>query len=74
MNVSDHRQMMARYRELMETGQIAFTTFHQSMDYEDFIEGLRPEIRNGQVIYEIRDGIFKRVCAVARKILRRSSS
>lgn len=67
MNVSDHRQMMARYRELMETGQIAFTTFHQSMDYEDFIEGLRPEIRNGQVIYEIRDGIFKRVCAVARK-------
>ena len=67
MNVSDHRQIMERYNELLSNKQIAFSTFHQSMDYEDFIEGLRPKVLNEQVIYEIHDGIFKRICNVAER-------
>lgn len=31
-----------RYDHYVETGQIVFSTFHQSMSYEDFIEGIKP--------------------------------
>ena len=30
------------YDKLVDSGQIVFTTFHQSMSYEDFIEGIKP--------------------------------
>jgi len=46
-------------------GQIVFTTFHQSMSYEDFVEGIKPETIDQQVTYKIEDGIFKRLCAKA---------
>jgi len=53
-----------------ETGQIAFTTFHQSMSYEDFIEGIKPvdpKKNNNLLLYEIVPGIFKKLCDLARK-------
>ncbi|MCB9240649.1 MAG: AAA family ATPase [Flavobacteriales bacterium] len=47
-----------------------FTTFHQSFTYEDFIEGIKPvmdlEQGDGEIRYEIRDGIFKEICIEAR--------
>jgi len=43
-----------------------FITFHQSYSYEDFIEGFRPKVdENGNIKYEIEDGIFKKVCILA---------
>jgi 5-methylcytosine-specific restriction protein B len=48
-------------------------TFHQSYSYEDFVEGIRPiladvdEDASGAVNYEIRPGIFKRICEKATK-------
>jgi len=54
------------YEELIEAGQIVFTTFHQSLSYEDFIEGIKPEItEGGNVTYEVKDGIFKQLCSQA---------
>lgn len=47
-------------------GHIAFTTFHQSFTYEDFIEGIFPSIKDGSVVYELRSGIFKSLCDEAR--------
>ncbi|TVQ28519.1 MAG: hypothetical protein EA370_16460 [Wenzhouxiangella sp.] len=43
-------------------------TFHQSYSYEDFIEGIRPQAsENGQISYEVRDGLFKSFCKRARQ-------
>ena len=50
--------MIKIYNDLSQKGQIAFSTFHQTMDYDDFIEGLKPQLENGQVTYDIEDGIF----------------
>ncbi len=57
----DHREVMRRYEELQKEGRIGFVTFHQSMDYEDFVEGIKPKTENGMVSYEVEDGIFKRI-------------
>ncbi len=50
------------YDRLVEAGQIVFTTFHQSMSYEDFVEGIKPKLdRNNdeQLEYVIEPGTFK---------------
>jgi 5-methylcytosine-specific restriction protein B len=63
--------LMARYRALAAAGRIQFVTFHQSFSYEDFVEGIRPVLARSQgvpggVRYELRDGIFKRLCRSAQ--------
>lgn len=63
----DRDELMARYEELRSDGRISFVTFHQSYGYEDFVEGLRPEMTDGQVTYRIRPGVFRDVCDTARR-------
>lgn len=49
------------------TGQIGFVTFHQSMSYEDFIEGIKPVLTDdNEVIYDVEPGIFKKMAEIAR--------
>ena len=50
-----------------------FVTFHQSYGYEEFVEGLRPILKDGNldnnnssIGYEIRSGSFKLLCDRAR--------
>lgn len=64
---ADRAQLMRRYEELRREGRIRFVTFHQSYSYEDFVEGLRPELNNGQVTYRVRPGIFREACDAARR-------
>lgn len=69
----DYSDVFKRYQELCKEDRIAFTTFHQSYGYEEFIEGLKPNIEDGSadVTYEKKSGIFKAFCEKAgnKKIL-----
>ena len=48
--------------------QIEFVQFHPSYDYSDFVEGLRPKANDdGSMGFELRDGIFKKFVARAKK-------
>ena len=61
-------EIVSRYNQLKTEKRIAFTTFHQSLDYEDWIEGLRPDVnKNSQVTYKIVSGIFKKLCEEAER-------
>lgn len=49
-----------------QTGLVRLCAFHPAYGYEDFLEGYRPLQTNGQLAFERRDGIFKRLCDDAR--------
>ena len=54
---------------LVAAKKIYFTTFHQSLSYEDFIEGIKPEPTKNKnnVLYEVKPGILKLICEEAFK-------
>ncbi|MEY3498854.1 MAG: 5-methylcytosine-specific restriction enzyme [Bacteroidota bacterium] len=73
-NHDNRDELKKRFKLLMlnndneNVGQIGFTTFHQSMSYEDFIEGIKPVkpiATDSYLKYEIQEGIFKRICRIA---------
>jgi hypothetical protein len=48
--------------------RIVVVQFHQSYGYEDFVQGIRPETNaKGQLEYRVQDGVFKRLCDVAKR-------
>ncbi|TIX93577.1 AAA family ATPase [Rhizobium sp. P44RR-XXIV] len=65
--------LMEQYRKLEAEKRIAFVTFHQNYDYENFVEGLRPETgeaseNDGATAgFRLvpRPGIFREICALA---------
>lgn len=73
-NLNQERDLVKKeYQRLVDAGQIVFTTFHQSMSYEDFVEGIKPEIEEDSegvktVIYEIKKGIFREISENAQKV------
>ena len=67
VDLKDHDAVMQRYKQLQKEGRIGFCTFHQSMDYEDFVEGIKPKTENGAITYEVENGIFKEISDRARE-------
>ena len=69
----------AKYDKYAASGQIKFTTFHQSLSYEEFVEGIRPVLvdkygndtstahADTTVIYRPYSGVFKMLCEKAAK-------
>ena len=75
--VAGYAAVKNRFDDYKSKGKIAFVTFHQSYGYEDFIEGIRPVLKNedfsdnaddtvSEVLYKFHDGIFKQFCDNAR--------
>ena len=71
-HIDDRAALNERFRKLRfnpetEEGQIAFITFHQSLSYEDFIEGIKPKKNDGEetISYEVCDGLFKSIAIKA---------
>jgi hypothetical protein len=76
-NKDNRDALTKRFRELLinmdsetPSGQIAFCTFHQSMSYEDFVEGIKSSVikddeNTSHIKYEVKDGILKILARMA---------
>ena len=67
IDYTDDSAVMTSYNSLSQDHRIRFVTFHQSMDYEDFVEGLRAQqvdLGDGRkgINYAPKDGVFKKIC------------
>lgn len=58
---NDYFKLKNRYDILLEMGNIVFVTFHQNYGYEDFIEGIKPDISAKILKFEKKEGIFKKL-------------
>jgi 5-methylcytosine-specific restriction protein B len=68
VEAQDRKSLKESFDRYQKDGQIAFCTFHQSMSYEDFVEGIKPqEPEDGEtfVQYKVEDGIFKQLALKA---------
>ena len=77
----DRAEMMTVYQRIVAAGRIEFVTFHQSMAYEDFVEGRQPmtgadgdgEAESAGFRLETVHGIFRRIAKRAETSRGRSS-
>ena len=75
-NRDNRKALKERFEEYKKAGQIEFITFHQSFSYEEFVEGIKaiPAGKDGNengedMIYDVVDGIFKKLSKEALKFL-----
>lgn len=59
--LSDEQQMQIT-GDNESSGLVRMCCFHPSYGYEDFLEGYRPTTTGGNVSFELRSGIFKKLC------------
>ena len=77
----DREALMQIYQRLLAMGRIEFVTFHQSMSYEDFVEGRQPMTGSDEVDdtsstgfrLETVPGIFRRIAKRAETSRGRST-
>lgn len=74
-----YKAIRKRYNEYAALGQVKFTTFHQSLSYEEFVEGIRPIVvdkygnatstahSDTTIVYRPYNGVFKSLCEKAGK-------
>lgn len=63
----DREDLKEKFEEYKKAGQIEFITFHQSYGYEEFVEGIKAETKDGEIQYDIKAGIFKKLSNKAKE-------
>ncbi|MCB0732318.1 MAG: AAA family ATPase, partial [Ignavibacteriae bacterium] len=75
--IHDYNKFKTEKQGEHENKKYTFTTCHQSLSYEDFIEGIKPilkednvesNLEEGALAYKIKKGIFYRACNKAAQI------
>ena len=67
------KALKERFDDLRQEGRIVQVTFHQSFSYEDFVEGLKASSEDGQINYDIENGVFKEICNIHKSIFKKTS-
>lgn len=69
--LSDYHSAIApenRHNNVLKTERFSLVSFHQAYGYEEFVEGIRPQVMdNGQMNYAIKAGAFISLCEQAKK-------
>lgn len=63
----NYQEQKERFDSLKSNGFIEFVTFHQSFNYEDFVEGIRANTNNENIHYKVEPGAFKILVEKAEK-------
>jgi len=59
-------QKFAKYLTSPQDGYVDLVQFHPSYTYEDFMRGLKPEIKDGSLTYNYAEGRFIQFCEKAQ--------
>jgi len=80
----EYKKLKEEFDNYKNEGRIEFVTFHQSYSYEEFVEGIKPEIDwendnennepNNKIRYTGKKGIFRKICEKANDKLYKTSS
>jgi 5-methylcytosine-specific restriction protein B len=60
--LADEKKSVVLGKDEYSDGLVRMCTFHPAYGYEDFLEGYKPVSVNDQLLFEKRDGIFKKLC------------
>lgn len=66
-SAGSHEENKKTFDELRKKGQIEFVTFHQNYSYEDFVVGIFPDVSAGNLRFDKKEGIFKKISDKAKQ-------
>ena len=70
--IHERKEQMKQYETFVQSGQVVFTTFHQSYGYEEFVQGIRPNLQAQTISFQKTDGILNRYRIVPYNIQKKT--
>lgn len=66
-NLEDYKFKETQSLRENDPGCWSLVQFHPNYTYEDFIGGISPDLKQSNLSYTLKEGIFKKICDAARK-------